>query len=127
MNKFLFMVKRDFKLFVYDILTCIDSIEEYLNKVSKRELFGNQLLQDAVVRRLEIIGEAAKNIPLRIKNQNKQIPWKKIIGLRNIITHEYFGVNLERVWNITKDDLPELKKQIKKIFDDLNGQEKLVK
>lgn len=127
MNKFLFMVKRDFKLFVYDILTCIDSIEEYLNKVNKRELFGNQLLQDAVVRRLEIIGEAAKNIPLRIKNQNKQIPWKKIIGLRNIITHEYFGVNLERVWNITKDDLPELKKQIKKIFDDLNGQEKLVK
>ena len=121
------MLKRDFKLFLFDILASIDAIEEYFNKINKKEFFESQLLQDAVVRRLEIIGEASKNIPLRIKNQNEEIPWKKIVGLRNVITHEYFGVNLERVWNIVKDDLPEFKKQIKKIYDELGGQEILIK
>ncbi|PIR91067.1 hypothetical protein COU03_03235 [bacterium (Candidatus Gribaldobacteria) CG10_big_fil_rev_8_21_14_0_10_41_12] len=121
------MVKRDFKLFLFDILASVDAIEGYFDKISKKEFFETHLLQDGVVRRLEIIGEAAKNIPLRIRNQNGEIPWKKIVGLRNIITHEYFGVNLERVWNIVKDDLPELKKQIKKIYDDLGGQEPLIK
>lgn len=121
------MTKRDPKLFLYDILSSVGAIEKYFNKISKKDFFENQLLQDGVVRRLEIIGEAAKNIPLRIKKQNEKIPWTKIVGLRNVITHEYFGINLERVWNIVKDDLPELKKQIKKIYDDLGGQERLIK
>ncbi|MFH0739772.1 MAG: DUF86 domain-containing protein [bacterium] len=121
------MTKRDPKLFLYDILVSIDAIDEYFNKIDKKEFFENQLLQDGVVRRLEIIGEASRNIPLRIRNQNEEIAWKKIVGLRNVITHEYFGVNLERVWNIVKDDLPELKKQIGKIYSDLGGQEALIK
>lgn len=122
------MVKRDFKLFLFDILISIDAIDEYFNNINKKEFSENQLLQDAAVRRLGIIGEAAKNIPLRIKNKNEDIPWKKIVGLRNVITHEYFGVNLERVWNIVKNDLPKFKEQIKKIYDEeLGGQEKLIK
>ena len=121
------MTKRDPNLFLFDILISADAIEEYFNKISKKEFFESQLLQDAVVRRLEIIGEAAKNIPLRIKNQNEKIAWKKIVGLRNILTHGYFGVNVERVWNIVKNDLPELKKQIRNIYNELGGQEPLIK
>ena len=73
-------------------------------------------LRDATIRRLEIIGEAVKNIPNSFRNKYPEVPWRNIAGFRDILIHAYFGINLDRVWNIIKKDLPDLKKNIKKKF-----------
>ena len=75
------------------------------------------LIQDAVIRRLEIIGEAVKNIPFSFRKEYPKIPWKKISGLRDILIHEYFGVDMRLVWRITKKDMPEFKKRISDILE----------
>ncbi len=102
------MSKRDFKLFLSDILESIKRIEEYTSGLTFEDFENNTIVSDAVVRNLEIIGEAAKNIPSEIA-QGYPIPWKKIIGFRNIVIHAYFTVDLKNVWYIIKEQLPELK------------------
>jgi uncharacterized protein with HEPN domain len=105
-------MKRNIKLYLQDIWESILAIEEYTQNLSEDEFYSNRQVQDAVVRRLEIIGEAVKNIDDDFRNKYPQIPWKKIAGMRDIITHEYFGVKLDRVWDVVKKDLPDLKKKI---------------
>jgi uncharacterized protein with HEPN domain len=102
-------------LYLQDILESIDRIEEYTKKPGKKVFFESSEKQDAVLRRLEIIGEAIKNVPEDIKAANPLIPWKKIAGLRDVLIHSYSGVNLERVWKIVEDDLPKLKKDLKEV------------
>lgn len=108
-------MKRDPSLYIEDILQAIASIEKYIDKIKKDNFYANELVQDGVIRKLEIIGEAVKQIPKNIKEQYPKMPWKKIAGMRNRLSHEYFGIILERVWNVTKKDLPKLKKTILKI------------
>jgi uncharacterized protein with HEPN domain len=72
----------------------------------------------AVIRALEIIGEAAKNIPLQVKNRYPQIPWKEMAGMRDKVIHEYFGVDLKRVWSTVNNDIPSLKTDFEKILSD---------
>jgi uncharacterized protein with HEPN domain len=106
------------ELYLHDIWESIIAIEEYTQNVSEEKFYLNRQVQDAVIRRLEIIGEAAKNLDEDFRNKYPNMPWKKITGLRDVIAHEYFGVKLERIWEIVKTDLPELKQQmlfIKKI------------
>ena len=112
-------MKRSLKLFIYDIAECINNIGSFLNEISKESFFKDKLRQDAVVRELEIIGEATKNIPDSFRKEYPEIPWKKIAGLRDIIIHTYFEVDLDITWGIIKNDLPELKKQINQIKKDL--------
>jgi len=69
-------------------------------------------IQDATVRRLEIIGEAVRNIPDSFRKKHAKVPWKKIAGLRDVLIHEYFGVDMELVWKIANKDIPKLKKQV---------------
>lgn len=112
------MIKRDLKLFLQDMMESMEQIEEYRDEIGTEEKFmHDRKTQDAIVRRLEIIGEATKNIPANFRSKFPEVPWKKIAGLRNVLTHEYFGVNIERVWAITEKDLPGLKKQIEKIIN----------
>ncbi len=106
---------RSSKLYLADILLSIRRIKKYTAGLTLEKLKNDDLVIDAVVRNLEIIGEAAKNIPVSVKEKNKNIEWKKISGLRNILAHEYFGVDVEIVWDIIKNKLPELKKEIKLI------------
>jgi len=80
------------------VLECIELIEKYTGGKSKEEFLKSIQLQDAVIRRIEIIGEAVKNIPEGIKKSYQDIPWKKIAGMRDILIHEYFGVDLELTW-----------------------------
>ncbi|MBN2013903.1 MAG: DUF86 domain-containing protein [Candidatus Altiarchaeota archaeon] len=112
-------MKKDVRVFLLDILECIEKIEEYTGDISKEEFLGETWIQDAVLRRVEVIGEAAKNIPDSFKKTHPGLPWSEMARTRDRLIHGYFGVNLERVWVIVKDDLPDLKKKIKKIQEDL--------
>jgi uncharacterized protein with HEPN domain len=110
-------VKRDNRLYIADIIKSIDAIEEYVAGLAEEEFKSNLMKQDAVARRIEIIGEASKNLTSEYKKKHAEIPWRKIAGMRDILVHAYFGVNIDRIWAVMKKDLPQLKKQIKKIKD----------
>jgi len=112
-------MKRDIRLFIEDILESIRLIKKYRGNLSKENLDNNQELKDSIVRRLEIIGEAVKNIPDDFKDKYPEVPWKKIAGLRDIIIHAYFNIDLDIMWDIIKEDLPDLKNKIKNILEKL--------
>lgn len=110
------MSRREDPESLYDIQEAIKSIETYITKLDYQEFLTDKKTQDAVVRNLEIIGEAAKNISDDVKKRHNDIEWKKLAGLRDKIIHFYFGVNWDIVWDVVKNRLPELKKQIKDIL-----------
>lgn len=110
------MSERHWRLFVEDILESIEKIENYVRNMKFTEFENDTLKIDAVVRNLEIIGEATKNIPEDMKSKYQNINWKGMIGLRNRIIHDYFGVDLEIIWVIIQNELPKLKEQIKEIL-----------
>ena len=107
------------KVYIEDILESIEKIEEYIRDVNENDFNKNTQIQDSIFRRLEVIGEAVKNITPEFRDKYPDIPWKKIAGMRDILIHEYFGVNLERVWKVIKEDLIELKKNILKVKEHL--------
>ena len=108
-------MKRDIGLFIEDILNSIKNIEEFSKNLDKKKFSKNKLRQSAIIRQLEIIGEAVKNIPNTFREKYPKIIWKDIAGLRDILSHAYFGVNVDRVWKIIEADLPKLKEEISKI------------
>ncbi len=110
-------MKRSDKLFLEDILECIDRIEEYTRNLAYGDFVEKQIVIDAVVRNLEIIGEASKNLKDETRKQYKSIPWNRMIGLRNIIAHGYFGVDLSIVWRIITKNLPDTKPDIVKMYE----------
>ncbi len=109
------MSDKDDIVFVNHILDSINAIENFSNDISKGDLISNRLIRSAIVRELEVIGEATKNLSINFKKVNDQIPWKEIIGTRDKMIHHYFGINVDMVWDIIVKDLPELKKQLNKI------------
>ena len=106
-------MKRDYKVYLDDILESIEKIEDYAQGKNWSDFAKDTELQDAVLRSLEIIGEAVKHIPDEVKEKHSEVEWKKIAGARDIFVHEYFGVSLERIWDTVLKDLPKLKEQIK--------------
>jgi len=111
-------MNKDLTIFIKHILDSIKSIESFSKGVSKSDFMKDDLKASAIIRKLEIIGEAAKNISSEFRKKYPKIEWKEIAGLRDKLIHHYFGVNLERVWNVVKDDIPKLKKQISEILKD---------
>lgn len=110
-------MRKDPKILLRDILKSIERIESYVRNMTRGEFENREEIQDAVMRRIEVIGEAAKRLPSEFKETYPEIPWKQIGSMRDVLIHEYFGVNLERVWGTVKEDLPELREKILKILE----------
>jgi uncharacterized protein with HEPN domain len=108
------MSNRDWKILFEDMLESISRIEKYTEKVNREEFAINQMIIDAVVRNIEIIGEASKNVPDPIQEKFSEIPWKKLNGIRNRIVHAYFGVDTSIIWFIIENELSSLKEIITK-------------
>jgi len=115
-------MKKDPKIFIEHVLECINRIEEYVEGVTKDEFFMSTQLQDAIIRRIEIIGEAVKNLPAEIKKRYPDIAWKDVAGMRDVLIHGYFGVDLELTWKVAKDDILDLKSKILKVKEDLSNE-----
>jgi uncharacterized protein with HEPN domain len=110
------MKKRPAGIFLDDILRSIKKIEEYIDGLNYKRFCSDEKSVDAVIRNLEIIGEASKNIPFGVKDKFTQIPWKRMTGLRNLAIHEYFGVDLKIIWEVATKNLPEVKPMIEQIL-----------
>ncbi len=113
------MNEKDDIAFIEHILDSIGAIEEFSKGMDKKDLVSNRLKQSALVREIEIIGEAVKNISVSIKSKHPEVEWKDIAGTRDKMIHHYFGVDLNVVWNIIKKNIPELKGKIEKIKEEL--------
>lgn len=108
-------MKKDPAVFLAHIVDSILLIEEYSRDVSESEFHKDRSLQDAIIRRLEIIGEAVKNLPVSFRTKHPEIPWRQIAGMRDILIHEYFDVDLALTWRVVKQELPQIKKKLSAI------------
>jgi len=111
-------MRRDYRVYLRDILDAIVKIERYVASSSFEEFVKNELVVDAVVRNLEIIGEAVKRLPKNVTTEHNDIDWRRMAGLRDILIHEYFGVDSEILWDIIKNKLPELKEKVCQILQE---------
>ena len=104
------------EIYLGDILDAIRRIEGYTTGVKKKEFIKHLMMQDAVMRQIEIIGEASNSISDEFQDKHPELPWFQMRGIRNKIVHDYRGINLQVIWDTVKNDLPALKKQVEKIL-----------
>jgi uncharacterized protein with HEPN domain len=107
------MSKRDPLVLLEDIMLAIQKIGRYTSQMDHDAFLGDELVIDGVARNLEIIGEAVRQLPEEFRRVHTQISWTQIAGLRNRIVHDYFGLDLEIIWEIIQHDLPELEKRVR--------------
>lgn len=110
-------MSRDFRLFLEDILESCGKVLRFTAQMSFEQFVADEKTYDAVVRNLEIIGEAAKNVPEEVRLRHSDVEWKKIAGLRDVIAHEYFGIDDDILWDIVQNKVPLLEGQVKKVLD----------
>lgn len=115
------MSSRDWLFRIQDILGAIEKIERYVDGMTLTQFKQDELILDAVIRNFEIIGEATKNIPSGIRRSYPMIPWSEISGMRDVLIHEYFGIDVQTLWHTTKKDLPALQKHLEALFEDIKA------
>lgn len=108
---------RDYRLYLDDILEAIRRIRSYTDGLNAKKFEADLKTQDAVIRNLEVIGEAAGKLPDNIKSKSDEIEWRKIVGVRNILIHEYFGISTSIVWDIVQTKLRPLENACRKLLD----------
>ena len=113
------MKKRNYQDYLKDILDSINDIEDFIRNMSFKEFKKDKKTINAVVRSIEVMGEATKNIPKALRNKHKEVPWKKIVGMRDKLIHEYFGIDVEILWKTVTEDIPPLKKFIQNLLESL--------
>ncbi|RPI16643.1 MAG: DUF86 domain-containing protein [Ignavibacteriae bacterium] len=111
-------MKKDDLMFLYHMNESVNLIMEFVKDIEYSDFSVNRMIQSAVIREIGIIGEAANRISNEFKNEHDDINWKKIVGMRNRLIHDYFGVNIKIVWETTQVRIPELGKLIKKIISE---------
>ena len=116
-------MRKDAVIFLEDILKNIELIERFVKNKNRKSFRADTKTQYSVIRGIEIIGEATKNLPRNLTDKYFDIPWKDIAGMRDKLIHAYFGVNLDRVWIVVENELPDLKKKIKKILKEIEEKE----
>lgn len=110
-------MRRDFSLYLDDIVEAIQQIRTYLADQDEEAFKKDRKTQDAVIRNLEVIGEAAGNLPEQIQKDEPEIDWRKITGLRNILIHKYFGINLPIVWDVVQTKLGPLEAVCRRLLE----------
>ena len=118
------MKKRDYKLFIKDIVDAMGHIEEFIGDIALDELEADEKTSSAVIRKFEVIGEAVKHIPNKIRKEHKDIQWKSMAEMRDRLIHAYFGIDYKLVWAAIKTEIPKLKPKLKKILSSLEQEEK---
>ena len=113
------MSQRSSRIFLEDIIQSADKIRRYTKGLEYDDFVRNEMVTDAVLRNIEIIGEAAGNIPEDIRSLYPHIPWRRIVGLRNIVIHAYFNVDLNIIWQIVTVNLPEIRDDIRSVLDNI--------
>ena len=114
------MRKRDYRDCLQDIIESINDIEVFTKDMSFEDFAKDRKTMNAVIRSIEVIGEATKKIPMSIRGEHPSIPWKKMAGMRDKMIHEYFGIDIEILWKSAKDELPPLKSLIQNVLEGLS-------
>jgi uncharacterized protein with HEPN domain len=114
-------MKKEPEVFIEHILESIELIENYTANKTISDFIQSVQLQDSIIRRIEIIGEAVKNLPAEVKSNYPDVPWKNIAGMRDVLIHKYFGIDLELTWQVVQKDIPDLKRENLKIKQDLKN------
>ena len=99
-----------------DILGAIKRIESYMRGTNEKQFKNDLMRQDAIMLQIEIIGEAARNVSTEFQEQHADIPWSEMIGMRNKLVHDYFDIDVSKIWDTTKNDIPQLKKAIVRLI-----------
>lgn len=113
-------MKKNNQILLEHILDAIHQVEEYTHGLDYESFCTSRLIQDAVIRNVAIIGEAVAHVENSLKSSYPNIPWEQIVSMRNIVTHEYFGVDLKLTWEVIQEDIPFLKGEIEKIAREIN-------
>jgi uncharacterized protein with HEPN domain len=107
---------RDFRAYLEDILEAAGAVREFVADMDKDALGNDRRTRDAVVRNLEVVGEAAKKIPAQLKREYPEVERKKVAGLRDVLVHDYFGIDMDIVWDVIQNKLPVLTEQVRHIL-----------
>jgi uncharacterized protein with HEPN domain len=108
-------MSREWRFYLNDILQFSQRILEYTNSYTQEKFEQDRRTYDATLRNIELIGEAATHIPIEIRDQNKNIPWRQLIATRNRIIHDYLGLDNDVLWSIIQTDIPQLLTDLQKI------------
>jgi uncharacterized protein with HEPN domain len=117
-------MKRNVKLYIKDVIEYMERAEDHIKSLGVEQFLGDNKTCDAVVRCIEVIGEATKNVSPEIREKYPSIPWRDMAGMRDKIIHSYFIVDFEEVWLVVKEEIPKLKPLIKKVLEDIERGEK---
>lgn len=113
-------MSRTYDIYLQDIIEAIDRIESYVENTTRSQFESDRMRFDAVVRNLEVIGEAVKRVPNPIRENYPSVAWRKIAGLRDRLIHAYFDIDINIIWDVVQSELPILKSEVQRIIDEQN-------